>query len=142
MPPLVPADASPEPLTSAAVAAALAATGAADLGAELLAEEAAREHIYARALPAKTLALVADESRPVVAVLHEAFKADLRRLRQHLGLGKGALRLATPVECVQVFGYVPGWGGRYIFGYVLLTLPSHNLSSPPPPSPSLSPKEP
>jgi hypothetical protein len=101
-----------QPLGEMAVRTALeaartSAEGAPSDMARLLPASEAERLLRIQAVPAKTIALIAAE-RPVAALLREADRIDLKRLRAYLSLQKTELRLATPSECVQVFGYVPG----------------------------------
>jgi prolyl-tRNA editing enzyme YbaK/EbsC (Cys-tRNA(Pro) deacylase) len=45
---------------------------------------------------------------PVVVVTLPREKVDPRCLAKHIGLNRRHIRLATPDECVRVFGYAPG----------------------------------
>jgi hypothetical protein len=45
---------------------------------------------------------------PVLLVLRGTQRADLARVASHLEVGRKQLRMATPSECVAVFGYPPG----------------------------------
>ena len=45
---------------------------------------------------------------PVVALLRGTDRADLRAIASHFGVARRHARLATPDECVRVFGFPPG----------------------------------
>lgn len=93
--------AAPGSRSAAAVAAALGAPladrpagGGGDANAE---EEKRRTENF----PRRTVT-------PVLLMLRGSDRVDLRLVASHFGVAKRKVRLATPEECVRIFGYPPG----------------------------------
>ncbi|ETV72120.1 hypothetical protein, variant [Aphanomyces astaci] len=57
---------------------------------------------------ANTLCLMTYDTQPHVVVLRQAHKVDLALFAAACGCPRRRVRLATPQECVKVFGYPPG----------------------------------
>ncbi|KAF6001219.1 hypothetical protein F1559_001187 [Cyanidiococcus yangmingshanensis] len=56
----------------------------------------------------KCIALVAAEQRPLLVVMAGQRRAPLRRIARMMDLPCSALRFATPLELVTIFGFAPG----------------------------------
>lgn len=100
------------PLTPDDVQKALAALGL-DAGIRFFSESTATSQLAAEQIGcqlgqiAKSLAFIVDAS-PILVIASGDRRVDTRKLAALYGVGRKKIKVATPEQCVAIYGYAPG----------------------------------